>query len=161
MADRFPAEVARVLTESGWSPGRRTDDQTAGAVRYVCDQVGRDGARTESFDAAFEALTEFGGLFVVQDGPGRDLRLRPFALDPTRVAATTETLADLGRVLGTSLFPLGMEGDHDSVLAIDRSGRVFAIDHTGTWFLGDTIDAALVTLIYGIQPPRLDDRGRW
>ena len=161
MTDRFPAEVTRVLSESGWSPGHRTDDQTAAAVRYVCDQVGRDGARTESFEAAVDALTEFGGLFVVQDGPGRDLRLRPFALDPTRVAATTETLADLGRILGTSLFPLGMEGDHDSVLAIDRSGRVFAIDHTGTWFLGDTIDAALVTLIHGIEPPRLDDRGHW
>src|SRR6266511_1369037 len=69
MTDRFPAEVARVLSESGWSPGRRTDDETAEAVRYVCDQVGRDGARTESFEAAFEALTEFGGLYVVQDGP--------------------------------------------------------------------------------------------
>jgi hypothetical protein len=108
-----------------------------------------------------EALTEFGGLYVVQDGPGRDFRLRPFALDPTEVAATTETLADLGGVLDTALFPLGMEGDHDSVLAIDRSGRVFAIDHTGTWFLGSTIDAALVTLILGTQPPRLDDSGRW
>jgi hypothetical protein len=160
MTDRFPAEVARVLSESGWSPGRRYD-QTALAIRYVCQQVGRDGAKTESFEAAVEALTEFGGLYVVQDGPGRDLRLRPFALDPAHVAATTETLADLGRVLDTVLFPLGMEGNHDSVLAIDRSGRVFAIDHTGVWFLGSTIDAALVTLIFGIQPPRLDDRGRW
>ena len=161
MTDRFPAEVTRVLSESGWFPGRRTDDQTEQAMRYVCDQVGREGARTESFEAAFDALTEFGGIHVVQDGPGRDLRLRPFAIDPTRVAATTETLADLGRVLGTSLFPLGMEGDHDSVLAIDRSGRVFAIDHAGVWFLGGTVDAALVTLIFGNQPPRLDDRGHW
>lgn len=141
MTDRFPAEVAEVLSEAGWSPGRRPDDQTAEAVRQVCDQVGRHGARTEVFDAAVEALTEFCGLYVIQDGPGRDLRRRPFALDPTRVTATTETLADLGRVLGTGLFPLGMEGNHDSVLAIDRSGRVFAIDHTGVWHLGDTIDA--------------------
>ena len=161
MTDRFPSEVTRVLSESGWFPGRRTDDETAQAVLYVCDQTGREGARTESFEAAVDALSEFGGIYVTQDGPGRDLRLRPFAIDPIEVAATTETLADLGRVLGTTLFPIGMEGDHDSVLAIDRSGRVFAIDHTGVWFLGNTMDAALVTLIFGIRPPRLDDRGQW
>jgi len=161
MPERFPTEVADVLRESGWSEGRRTGEQTAAAVRQVCDQIGRHGAKTEAFDAAVEALTEFGGLYVIQDGPGRDLRRRPFALDPTQVAATAETLADLGRLLNTRLFPLGMEGDHDTVLAIDESGRVFALDHAGVWHLGDTIDTALVTLVTGTQPPRVNDHGDW
>ena len=161
MPERFPADVADVLREAGWSEGRRTDEQTAQAVQLVCDQVGRHGARLEAFDAATEALTEFGGLYIIQDGPGQDLRRRPFALDPTQVAATAETLADFGRLLHTRLFPLGMEGDHDSILAIDESGRVFALDHAGEWHLGDSIDAALTTLVTGAQPPRIDDHGNW
>lgn len=120
MPERFPAEVAAVLRSGGWSEGRRADAQVAAMVEVVRGEVGRFGARIEPFPAATEALSEFGGVYVVQDGPGHDLRRRPFAIDPTQVATTTETLADLGKVLETTLFPIGMEGDHDSVLAIDQ-----------------------------------------
>ena len=78
----------------------------------------------------------------MQDGPGRDLRRRPFAIDPTQVAATTETLTDLGKRLHTRLFPIGTEGDHESVLALDEVGRVFALDRAGVWYLGDSVPAA-------------------
>ncbi len=159
--DPSAPEVAEVLGEAGWSRGRRTDEQTARAVRLICDQVGRNGARIEVFDAATAVLTEYGGLSVVQAGPGRELRRRPFALDPTLVAVTAETLADFGSLLGTRMFPLGMEGDHDSVLAIDEFGRIFALDHAGEWYLGDSIEAALTVLVSGTQPPRIDDNGRW
>lgn len=148
-----------MLTDAGWSQGRRTDTEAAMAVDIVGEQFGRHGEHTESFPAAIAALSEFGGIYVIQDGPGRDLARRPFALDPTEVAATTETLADLGNRLRTKLFPIGMEGDHDSILAIDEAGRVYAIDHTGTWLLGDDIDAALIALITGVQPPRLNSSG--
>lgn len=156
MPDRFPGDVLQVLTGAGWSPGRRTDTEAAQAVDIVRAQVGRHGERAEPFPAATAVLAEFGGVYVIQDGAGTDLARRPFAIDPTEVAATTETLADLGKRLRTRLFPIGMEGDHDSILAIDEAGRVYAIDHTGTWVLGDTIDAALITLVTGTQPPRLD-----
>ncbi len=159
--ERFPAEVADVLRGEGWSAGRYTDAQVASAVDVVCGEVGRNGARIEALPAAAEALSEFGGLHVVQDGPGRDVRRRPFAIDPTQVAATAETLADLGKLLDTKLFPIGMEGDHDSVLAIDEAGRVFALDHAGVWYLGDSVDAALIALVTGTQPPRLDAYGNW
>ena len=141
-------------TRRGW----RSSQRTAEPGRTRC---GRNGAQIEVFPAALEVLREFGGIYVMQDGPGRELRRRPFAVDPTQVAATTETLTDLGRLLGTRLFPIGMEGDHDSVLAIDERGRVFALDHAGVWFLGDGVDAALTTLIAGAQPLRLDSRGTW
>jgi hypothetical protein len=155
MPDRFPPEVVRVLSDAGWSDGRRTDAEAAMAVDIVREQIGRHGERTEPFPAATAALSEFGGIYVIQDGPGRDLARRPFAIDPTEVAATTETLADLGKRLHTRLFPIGMEGDHDSILAIDEAGKVYAIDHAGTWLLGDTMDAALITLVAGTQPARL------
>ena len=161
MPERFPPEVAELLQKSGWSPRGRTDAQVAAAVSVVTGQIGRHGARIEPFPAAESALAEFGGLYVVQDGPGRELRRRPFAIDPTQVAATAETLADLGKVLDTKLFPLGMEGDHDSVLAVDETGRVFALDHAGVWYLGDTVDAAIITLVTGAQPPRVDEHGAW
>lgn len=161
MPERFPTEVADVLGDAGWPGDGRTDEQIATAVSVVRGELGRRGARTEAFPAATQALSEFGGLFVVQDGPGRDLRRRPFAIDPTQVAATAETLASVGELLGTRLFPLGLEGDHESVLAIDESGRVFALDHAGVWFLGESVDAALITLVTGTQPPRLDERGNW
>lgn len=140
---RFANEVASVLSQAGWAEGRQVDDFDA------------------PFDTATAALREFGGLYVLQDGPGTDLRRRPFALDPTQVAATTETLSDLSAILGTRLFPIGMEGDHDAILAIDESGRVFAFDHAGTWHLGDTLDAALTTVVTGTQPARIDIDGHW
>jgi hypothetical protein len=161
MPERFPAEVAELLRAAGWSPGWRSEAQVATAVTFVRGEVGRNGARIESFPAATEALREFGGLYIVQDGPGRDLRRRSFAIDPTQVAACAETLADLGKVLDTLLFPIGMEGDHESVLAIDEAGRVFALDHAGVWYLGASVDDALTTLVTGTQPPRLDEQGNW
>jgi hypothetical protein len=161
MPERFPAEVADVLGAAGWSGQRLTDEQLAVAIDFVRGEIGRNGARLQPFPAATQALSEFGGLYVLQDGPGRRVRRRPFAIDPTHVAATTETLADLGKLLDTRLFPLGMEGDHDSVLAIDEAGRVYALDHAGVWYLGESLTAAITTLVTGEQPPRLDERGTW
>ncbi|TWV36725.1 SUKH-3 domain containing protein, partial [Streptomyces misionensis] len=65
------------------------------------------------------------------------------------------TLGDLGRALGTELCPLGAETDTTAVLAIDTEGRVYALDHTGDWYIGPDIDHALTTLITGITPVRL------
>jgi len=160
MPESLPPEVAGVLRASGWTPEqRRTQAQVATMLESVRAEVGRNGARVESFPAATEALTEFGGLHVVQDAPGRDLLRRAFVIDSTLVAATTETLADLGKRLRTRLFPIGMEGDHDSVLAIDEKGRVLALDHAGVWRLGENVAEALTTLVIGAQPPRLDEDG--
>ena len=156
MSERFTAEVVAVLTEAGWSPGRHAGAQATEAIDYV-----RQHPHSVSSPVAEEALREFAGLFVVQDGSGVDVRRKSFLLDPTQVAATASTLADFGAVLGRALFPIGMEGDSDSILAIAEDGHVFAFDHAGEWHLGDTIDAALDTLITGTLPPRVDSMGRW
>jgi hypothetical protein len=161
MPDRFPEQVATVLTEAGWNPDEHDDDLIDEVIDYVEDHVGRDGATSESFPAAVTALQEFGGLCVIQDGEGLAFRRRPFLIDSTQVAATTETLADFGEVIGTRLFPLGMEGDHDSIIAIAENGHVFALDHAGEWHLGDSMDDAIVTLVTGAAPPRVDSHGSW
>jgi len=146
-------DVAEVLRAHGWHEGRRVpEDQTAAAIRLV----GR-----EPFPAAVEALAEFGGIYVAQDGPGQELRRMPFALDPTMSAGSAQTLADFSRVIGAALYPLGVEGDHDALLAVDEQGRVFALDHAGEWFLGDTVADALRTLVTGAQPARVHDDGSY
>ncbi|MEU4423161.1 SUKH-3 domain-containing protein [Actinoplanes sp. NPDC024001] len=152
---RFPDEVAAVLRGAGWAEGRRVPEMAEAAIRAV------RGAGHEPFPAAERALTEFVGVYLHQDGPGVALRRSPFALDPTMAAPTARTLAAFARVLGVRLFPLGVEGEDDAVLAIDERGRVFAIDAGGEWFLGDDLDAALVTLVTGAEPPRVDDDGTW
>lgn len=157
--DRFPAEVTQVLGAAGWASGRRTD--VAGVLDFLRENADPDAAPIETFDAATAVIAEFGGLSVDQDGPGIDLRRRAFTIDPTQAYGTGDTLADLGKRLSTRLFPIGTDGNQDSVLAVDETGRTYAIDHAGTWHLGDTIDAALVTLVTGIQPLRLDSRGNW
>lgn len=157
--ERFPAKVAEVLRAGGWEPGRRTD--AAAVVDSVREQADPDAEPIEPFDAATAVITEFGGLSVDQDAPGVALRRRPFTIDPTQVYATGDTLADLGKRLNTRLFPIGTDGNQDSILAVEETGRVYALDHAGVWYLGDTIDAALVTLVTGAQPFRLDSRGEW
>ncbi|HVX46874.1 MAG TPA: SUKH-3 domain-containing protein [Mycobacteriales bacterium] len=159
MAERFAGPVVRELRKAGWSPGRRVDCRAM--VGAVCERVGRHGARLEAFAAATAVLEEFGSLYVGQDGPGIAFRRRPFAIEAAHVTVVAETLTDFGRVLRTRLFPIGMEGDHDSILAVDEAGRVFALDHGGEWFLGESIDAALSTLITGADQPRVRDDGTW
>ncbi|GAA3231330.1 hypothetical protein GCM10020256_45810 [Streptomyces thermocoprophilus] len=65
------------------------------------------------------------------------------------------TLNDLGRALDTDISPLGTETDTEALLAIDTEGRIYALDHTGDWYLGPDIDHALTTLVTGLEPTRL------
>jgi hypothetical protein len=65
------------------------------------------------------------------------------------------TLGDLGRALGTEVCPLGTETDTDALLAIDTEGGIYALDHTGDWYLGPAVDQALSALITGMTPVRL------
>ncbi|MET8348926.1 SUKH-3 domain-containing protein [Micromonospora sp. NPDC005206] len=83
-----------------------------------------------------------------------------FDIRPHTIAHTADTLADFGAVLGVRLFPIGTE-QQDSILVVDEHGRVFALDQAGEWFLGDTIDAALTTLLLGRAPARVRDDGTW
>jgi hypothetical protein len=156
---RFAPEVADVLRAAGWIPGSSTD--AAAAVDFVRTHADPDAEPIEPFDAATAVIAEFGGLSVEQDGPGIDVRRRSFSIDPTRAYATGDTLAELGKRLDSRLFPIGTDGNQDSILAVDETGRVYAVDHAGVWFLGGTIDAALVMLVTGGQPLRLDSRGKW
>ncbi|WP_436773389.1 SUKH-3 domain-containing protein [Yinghuangia sp. YIM S09857] len=158
---RFPTEVVYELGRAGWRVGRKRLEQAEAWAKEVADHTSPDGHRHTVFPAALDAWSEFGGLRVAVDGPGAAVALRPFTVDPRVGLHLARTLADVGRALGTHLCPLGGEDGGAGYLAIDPSGRVFAIDHTGEWFLGESMDAALITLILGTAPARVRDDGTW
>ncbi|WP_422738415.1 SUKH-3 domain-containing protein [Micromonospora sp. WMMD729] len=156
---RFPPAVANALVAAGWRPHIGDQIMAAAGVRDVTAVPGRTH-RHEVFPAAVEALTAFPSLVGARRGPGEQVWISRFDIRPHLIAHTADTLADLGAVLGVRLFPIGTE-QQDSILAVDERGRVFALDQAGDWFLGDSIDAALTTLLLGRAPARLRDDGTW
>lgn len=160
MTERFSDKVAAALADAGWQPGRSVAAETAEAIRLTCADIGREGEQHRPFPAVVRVLDEFGGLGLKADREGVDYLPRPFAIDPTMASGSAETLADFGRLLGVSLFPIGTEGRYESILAMDERGRVFALDHTGEYFLGGTFDEALEALVTGTAT-RVRDDGTW
>ncbi len=159
---RFRPEVEAALREAGWYPGRSLGEPALAAIRrsIAGDRV-EFGMRLGSFADADRALDEFGGLTIGRGAAGVEVATRPFILDPTLAAHRVRTLMDLHRAVGLPFYPLGIDGDGDLLLAINSLGQVLGIDSTGEWFLGDTIDQAIDTLVTGRRPPRVGDDGRW
>ncbi|GAA0263683.1 SUKH-3 domain-containing protein [Cryptosporangium japonicum] len=152
---RFPDQVETVLRASGWAPDRK-DVQRARHWGLTLSAWASPAGHQHTFSPkASVALAEFGGLTVHQDGPGVDVARTTFTLDPELALHTWLTLRGLGAALDVGLFPLGVEDDGVSILAIDTTGRVFALDHTAEWLLGRTIEEALTTLVLGRKPRRV------
>nr|WP_281254668.1 SUKH-3 domain-containing protein [Streptomyces aidingensis] len=134
------------------------------------------GHRHTVTPAARAAWAEYGGLRLLPTGPGAVHVPVPVVLDPMLGRHWPRTLGDLGRALGTVLSPLGAtglpadgagagaragDGDGDeagcdgALLAVDREGRVYCLDHSGDWFLGPDVRSALTVLLTGARPHRL------
>ena len=95
-------------------------------------------------------------------GPGVRRWVRWLNLEPVAAAHTADVLAELAEVVGAALFPIGVEAKGDAIVAIDERGRMFALDQGGEWFLGDTLDEALLSLLTGDGPAeRIRDDGTW
>ncbi|MET9733110.1 SUKH-3 domain-containing protein [Streptomyces sp. NPDC006458] len=152
---RFPVPVDATLRTAGWHPGRWDIKQAEIWADTLRDHISPAGHRHAIFPAAVEAWAEFGGLHLAPTGPGRQIAPAALHLDPLHGLHLARTLGDLGRALDTEVSPLGAEPDTGSLIAIDTEGRVYALDHTGDWYLGPDIDQALNTLVAGIQPTRL------
>ncbi|MEY9843820.1 SUKH-3 domain-containing protein [Streptacidiphilus sp. MAP5-3] len=155
MEARFPAEVASVLTKSGWFPGRKRLDRAAEWAQALDGYASPEGHRHTVFPAAVEAWAEFGDVTVGLEGAGAQVARTSFVIDPLRGLHQPRTLADLGRALELPVCPLGEERDGQALLALDAAGRVYSLDHTGEWFLGHSMDQALTTLISGLRAERL------
>ncbi len=152
---RFAVPVDAALRTAGWTPGRWDIQQAEIWADTLRDHTTPGGHQHAVFPAAVEAWAEFGGLTVTPAGPGRQIAPTTLHLDPLHGLHLARTLGDLGRALGTELSPLGEETDSRALLAIDAEGRTYALDHTGDWYLGATIDQGLTTLLTGMTPARL------
>ncbi|MFF1643794.1 SUKH-3 domain-containing protein [Streptomyces sp. NPDC058246] len=152
---RFSVPVDAALRSAGWQPGRWDIKQAEYWADALRGHASPAGHRHAVFPAAVEAWAEFGGLRVTSQAPGRALAPASLHLDPLHGLHMARTLGDLGRALDTEVCPLGEESDTRALLAVDAEGRVYALDHTGDWYLGPDIDTALTTLLTGTEPPRL------
>lgn len=154
-ATRFPVAVDAALREAGWQPGRWDMRQAEVWADTLRAYRSPGGHRHAVLPTAVEAWAEFGGLRVQPPATGRQIAPTAFRIDPMGGLHMARTLADLGRALGTQVCPLGEEASGQALLAIDADGRVYSVDHTGDWFLGASVDAAMTMLISGTLPPRL------
>ncbi|MFI9602654.1 SUKH-3 domain-containing protein [Streptomyces sp. NPDC052043] len=152
---RFPEPVDAALRAAGWRPGRWDIKQAEVWADALREHLSPAGHHHFVFPAAVEAWAEFGGLRVTPTGAGRRIAPAVLDLDPLHGLHLARTLGDLGRALDTEVCPLGAETDSGSLLAIDSEGRVYALDHTGDWYLGPGIDQALSALVSGTEPVRL------
>ncbi|MGW1158388.1 SUKH-3 domain-containing protein [Streptomyces sp. NPDC002513] len=152
---RFPVPVDAALRAAGWQPGRWNIKQAEHWADTLRGHTSPAGHRHAVFPAAVEAWAEFGDLHITAQSPGRQLAPATLHLDPLHGLHLARTLGDLGRALDTEVCPLGEETDSRTLLAIDTEGRVYALDHTGDWYVGPDIDRALTTLLTGIEPVRL------
>lgn len=152
---RFAVPVDAALRSAGWQPGRWDIQQAEIWADTLRGHISPAGHLHAVFPAAVEAWAEFGGLRITPTGPGRQVAPTAVHLDPLHGLHLARTLSDLGRALGTEVSPLGTETETHAVLAIDAVGRVYALDHTGDWYLGPDIDQALAVLVSGTEPVRL------
>jgi hypothetical protein len=160
---RFPAEVAGVLADGGWMP-LPADVAEALADAMIEETVEVIGRRFEHapLPAARRLLADFPGVMCGRRGPGVQRAIRLLRLDPTAAAHTADMLGELGPVIGGRLFPIGVEAEGDTILAVDEQGRIFALDQAGEWFLGESIDEAITSLLTGDGPARrIHDDGTW
>lgn len=161
MTADLPRPVAAALIDAGWNPGRRDEERAREWGMRLATHTSATGRPHAFFPSALAALAEFGGVEVEPAGDGEDVASSGFVLDPLLALHTADTLAAFGERIGARLAPLGVEDGGVSVLAIDEQSRVFALDHAGEWFLGDSVGAALATLILGQRPARVRADGTW
>lgn len=155
---RFPHEVARILAGGGWMD---LGSREALGEAAIARTVEASGGRLRPFAAARRVVTEFPGVRCGRRGAGLRRAVRLLTLDPTPGAYAAAALDEFAQVLGVPLFPIGLEGG-DGVVAVDEVGRVFVLDQAGEWFVGQSIDEALVSLLAGDGPAaRVRDDGSW
>lgn len=161
MTGPVPAGIADVLVSGGWRPGHRDAERARQWAVSLAAYTAPDGRRHTIVAPAVAAYAEFGGVRVEAGDGGEQVARSAFAIDPLAIRHSVLTLAGLAAALGVAVSPLGEEAAGAGILAIDERGRVFVIDHTAEWWLGDTVVDAFECLILGRMPARLRQDGTW
>nr|WP_159037084.1 SUKH-3 domain-containing protein [Streptomyces specialis] len=147
--------VDQALAAAGWTPGRRHAARAEQWADALSGHRSPQGHPHALFPAAFETWAELGELTLPPQGPGQEYAATGVVVDPLRGLHWARTLGDLGRALGTELCPLGEETGGTALIAVDREGRLYGVDHTGDWYLGPDVLSGLTTVLTGAAPYRL------
>jgi hypothetical protein len=164
MLDWFGVEAVQPATPADERPPMTAGEGLAQAQRWqlaLSSYASAGGRPHDVVPAAVAAYARHGGARRAADRPGEQVAPSGFVIDPTRALHTVATLGALGAAIGRKVTPLGVTDDNAGILAIDEDGRVFVIDPTAEWWLGDTVDAALDALLSGRAPARLREDGAW
>jgi hypothetical protein len=141
LGDRFPPDVRMALEHAGWFPGR---DISAAVDQWEVDFAEQVAGMT-FFPAARTAMSEFGRLSIPQAvAPDDSYHSHIF---PTRGGIATDRWEGFLEEYEHLVFPLGNNADGPAELVIDEQGRVFFLHWAQDFYLGATIDEALVSLI--------------
>lgn len=68
-----------------------------------------------------------------------------------------EAIGEPAAGLGTKLFPIGYESSQYSIITTDERGRIFALHHTGVYYLGEDIPDAFSRFMKGASAPDAED----
>ncbi|WP_406282576.1 SUKH-3 domain-containing protein [Embleya sp. NBC_00896] len=147
---RFPEAVAEALAATGWHEGIRIPEDELLRWYRALGTAGIDIP-----PGAIMALWEFGGMTVHQYGPGVDMSRMPFRIDPLVGLYAGDVLAAYGAALGRPLTPIGEYDLGRGRLAMDPQGAVY-VWWGDLWKVADTFDGALIALIEGRRPTRID-----
>jgi hypothetical protein len=159
---RFPQEVAWELAAGGWdlSLSAQREQDSGRALAKVEARAGLEAGQ-QRFPAAVAAYAEFLRVAPSRRGPGIAQRIRWFRIGSGQMTGLADPLHELGTIVGARMFPLGVEGFDEAVLAIDERGRVFSLDQGGEWFIGESLDEALTALVTGAAAARIRNNGTW
>jgi SUKH-3 immunity protein of toxin-antitoxin system len=139
--DRFPPDVRQALDDAGWFPGR---DISAAVDQWEMKFADRVAGMT-FFPAARAAMREFGALSIPQAGP-TDGGYRTHIF-PTHGGVGIDRAEGFMADYEHAVFPLGNNQDGPTELVMDEQGRVFFLHWAQDFYLGENIDAALISLI--------------
>jgi len=145
--NRRPGPIfLKVMSHAGWFSGRIVADLVNDVERklIVSDNW-------EIFPAARSALLEFGGIQVIQNGPGANAAREPFEINPLLAMGESDRFVPFELVLGKKLYPMGEAATGHYFLAIAEDGQTFLLMHNLV-LVGDSFVDALENLITGVRP---------
>ena len=111
--------------------------------------------------AKLEMMRQYGRVSTSGSVPGQVHRVEGVHVRPNAPATHDELAAEFGRRLGVRAYGIGFENGGEAVYVGDGHGRVFALDQGGEWYLGGSLDEALVTVLYGRHQPKVRADGTW
>ena len=144
--ERFSNQVAEVLRAAGWQEGRDIGAQAEEQLRRAIEAARTEGRELEAFPAIRAALHEFGGLTVTKEAVGA-FNGYDFRIDSSLQVRGFGIYEEIAKVVGGRVFPLGIEPDEHSSLAMAENGEVYLLHFARDCYVGASMDAALDALI--------------